>query len=73
MVKVDQLKLFKTVNEVILALQEHKPEMSMKLYLQACQAINRCQNISPLEELAYEFFSQALIIYQEEISDAEAK
>lgn len=73
LVKVDQLKLFKTVNEVILALQEHKPELSMKLYLQACQAINRCQNISPLEELAYEFFSQALIIYQEEISDAEAK
>lgn len=36
LVKVDQLKLFKTVNEVILALQEHKPEMSMKLYLQAC-------------------------------------
>jgi vacuolar protein sorting-associated protein 35 len=26
-----------------------------------------------LEELAYEFFSQALLIYQEEISDAEVK
>lgn len=71
--KVDQLKVFKTVNEVILALQEHKPELSMKLYLQACQAINRVQNLASLEELAYEFFSQALIIYQEEISDAEAK
>lgn len=26
-----------------------------------------------LEELAYEFMSQALIIYQEELSDSEAK
>lgn len=36
LVKVDQLKIFKVVNELILALQEHKPEQCMKLYLQAC-------------------------------------
>lgn len=73
LVKVDQLKVFKTVNELILALQEHKPELCMKLYLQACQAVNRIQNYTAVEELAYEFCSQALLIYQEEISDAEAK
>ena len=45
----------------------------MKLYLQACQAVNRIQNYAAVEERAYEFCSQALLIYQEEISDAEHK
>jgi len=73
LVKVDQLKVFKVVNELVLALQEHKPELCMKLYLQACLAINRVQNYAIIEELAYEFCSQALLIYQEEISDSDAK
>lgn len=41
LIKVDQLKIFKSVNQLILALQEQHPEMCMKLYLQACQAVNR--------------------------------
>jgi len=32
-IKVDQAKVFKAVNELILALQEHKPEACLKLYL----------------------------------------
>ena len=32
-VKVDQGKIFKAVNELILALQEHQPETALKLYL----------------------------------------
>jgi len=45
----------------------------MKLYLQACQAINRLQNFNHVEEMAYEFASQAMLIYQEEISDSDVK
>jgi vacuolar protein sorting-associated protein 35 len=45
----------------------------MKLYLQACQAVNRTRDYTAVEELAYEFFSQALLIYQDDISDSEAK
>lgn len=69
LVKVDQVKIFKVVNELILALQEHQPEQCMKLYLQACQAVNRIQDFHPVEELAYEFCSQALLIYHDDISD----
>jgi len=36
LVKVDQVKIFKNVNELIAALQEHQPLQCMKLYLQAC-------------------------------------
>lgn len=45
----------------------------MKLYLTGCQAINRVSNVGQLEDIAYEYFSQALLIYQEEISDADVK
>jgi len=69
LVKVDQLKIFKVVNELIVALQEHQPETSMKLYLQACQAVNRVQDYHPVEELAYDFCSNALLIYHDDISD----
>jgi hypothetical protein len=31
------------------------------------------QNFQPVEELAYEFMSQAMLIYQEDISDADVK
>lgn len=37
--------------------------MALRLYLQAAENINRTNNYQELEELAYEFFSQALIIY----------
>jgi hypothetical protein len=45
----------------------------MKLCLQAAQSINRTSNYGDLEELAYEFCSQALLIFQDDIGDAEQK
>ena len=47
--------------------------LAMKLYLQAAQAINNISDFRILEELAYEFMSQAMLVYQEEISDADVK
>lgn len=37
------------------------------------EAINRLPNFQELEELAYDFCSNALLIYEEELSDSEAK
>jgi hypothetical protein len=36
-------------------------------------AVDRLQNYGQLEEMAYEFASQAMLIYQEEVSDADRK
>jgi len=55
--KVDQMKIFKTVNELILLVQAQFPDMALRLYLQATEAINQVPNNEPLEELAYEFCS----------------
>ena len=61
------------MHELIQLIQSQYPDLSLRLYLQASESINRIQNWQDLEELAYEFCSQALIIYQEELSDSEAK
>jgi len=41
--------------------------------MQASQVINNLLNNSPLEELSYEFVTQALVIYQDELSDSDQK
>lgn len=71
--KCDQIKLFKLIHELIEKIQSHKPEVAMKLALQAASAINRTTQYGQLEELAYEFCSQALLIFQDDIGDAEQK
>lgn len=71
--KVDQVRIFKTVSELIGLVKGQYPELSLRLYLQASEAINRLPNYHDLEELAYDFCSNALIIYEEELSDSEAK
>ena len=55
--KVDQLKLFKVVNELILQIQPQQPEVALRLYLQATETINQVPESAPLEELGYEFVS----------------
>jgi hypothetical protein len=71
--KVDQNKIFKVIHELIQLIQSYYPDLSLRLYLQATETINRNPNWQELEELAYEFVSQSMIIYQEELSDSEAK
>lgn len=61
------------VAEIVEKLQGMKPELALKLYLQAAQAINRSQEFRMLEEQAYDFASNALLIYQDDISDTETK
>lgn len=63
-------KIFQLLNQVIEALSHIPvPELSLRLYLQCAEAANDCD----LEPVAYEFFTQAYILYEEEISDSRAQ
>ena len=61
------------ITELISALQGDYPELALKLNLQAVQAVNNIRSVSELEDLAYEFMSQAFIIFEEEITETEHK
>jgi vacuolar protein sorting-associated protein 35 len=43
------------------------PDLALRLYLQCAQAANNCE----LETVAYEFFTKAYLLYEEEISVSE--
>ncbi|KAL8172125.1 hypothetical protein V2J09_023929 [Rumex salicifolius] len=45
------------------------PEVALRLYLQCAEAANDCD----LEAIAYEFFTQAFLLYEEEIADSKAQ
>ncbi|KAL9260950.1 Vacuolar protein sorting-associated protein 35A-like protein [Drosera capensis] len=63
-------KIFQLLNQIIEALSNIPvPELSLRLYLQCAEAAND----SDLEPVAYEFFTQAYILYEEEISDSRAQ
>ncbi|KAJ8549195.1 hypothetical protein K7X08_032902 [Anisodus acutangulus] len=63
-------KNFQILNQIIEALSSVPvPELSLRLYLECAEAAND----SDLEPVAYEFFTQAYILYEEEISDSKAQ
>lgn len=63
-------KIFQILNQTIEALSVIPvPELALRLYLQCAEAANDCD----LEPVAYEFFTQAYILYEEEISDSKAQ
>jgi vacuolar protein sorting-associated protein 35 len=55
--KVDHNKLFKLIHELVQLIQQQYPDLSLRLYLQATEAINKIPSFQDLEELAYEFCS----------------
>ncbi|CAG9335271.1 unnamed protein product [Blepharisma stoltei] len=61
--------LLQIVNKVI----EVSPELGLKLSLQCALCIHNHDPEKTHEEIAYEFISQALILYQDELSDADVK
>ena len=71
--KVDQVRIFKVIAELIGLIKGQYPELSLRLFLQGAEAINRLPNFHELEEMAYDFCSSSLLIYEEELSDSEAK
>ncbi|XP_057449250.1 vacuolar protein sorting-associated protein 35A-like [Lotus japonicus] len=63
-------KIFQLLNQTIERLSGVlAPELALQLYLQCAEAANDCD----LEPVAYEFFTQAYILYEEEISDSRAQ
>ncbi|KAK8703028.1 hypothetical protein V6N13_021359 [Hibiscus sabdariffa] len=63
-------KIFQLLNQTVETLSIiPAPELALQLYLQCAEAANDCD----LEPVAYEFFTQAYILYEEEISDSRAQ
>ncbi|CBI17331.3 hypothetical protein AAG906_015820 [Vitis piasezkii] len=63
-------KIFQLLNQTIEALSAvPASELALRLYLQCAEAANDCD----LEPVAYEFFTQAYILYEEEIADSKAQ
>ncbi|KAI4336762.1 hypothetical protein L6164_015248 [Bauhinia variegata] len=62
--------IFQLLNEAIESLSSvPSPELALRLYLQCAEAANDCD----LEPVAYEFFTQAFVLYEEEIADSKAQ
>ncbi|XP_057964926.1 vacuolar protein sorting-associated protein 35B-like [Malania oleifera] len=63
-------KIFQLLNQTIEALSTiPAPELALRLYLECAEAAND----SDLEPVGYEFFTQAYILYEEEIADSKAQ
>lgn len=63
-------KIFQILNQTIEVLSSVPcPELALRLYLQCAEAASDCD----LEPVAYEFFTQAFILYEEEIADSKAQ
>ncbi|KAJ6411985.1 hypothetical protein OIU84_005120 [Salix udensis] len=45
------------------------PELALRLYLQCAESANDCD----LEPVAYDFFTKAFILYEEEVADSKAQ
>eukprot|EP00262_Sarcandra_glabra_P014219 TRINITY_DN40_c3_g1_i2.p1 TRINITY_DN40_c3_g1~~TRINITY_DN40_c3_g1_i2.p1 ORF type:complete len:768 (+),score=152.45 TRINITY_DN40_c3_g1_i2:216-2306(+) len=69
-VPVTPKKIFQLLHQTIEILSSvPSPELALRLYLQCAEAANDCD----LEPVAYEFFTQAFILYEEEVADSKAQ
>ncbi|KAK4859298.1 hypothetical protein QYF36_002926 [Acer negundo] len=63
-------KIFQILSETIEVLSSvPSPELALRLYLHCAEAANDCK----LEPVAYELFTQAFILYEEEIAHSKAQ
>ncbi|XP_057973028.1 vacuolar protein sorting-associated protein 35B-like [Malania oleifera] len=63
-------KIFQLLNQTIEALAYvPSPELALRLYLQCAEAACDCD----LEPIAYEYFTQAFVLYEEEVADSKAQ
>ncbi|XP_024532264.1 vacuolar protein sorting-associated protein 35B isoform X1 [Selaginella moellendorffii] len=67
---VSPKKVFQYLHQTIESLSTvPAPELALRLYLQCAEAASDCD----LEPVAYEFFTQAFMLYEEEIADSKAQ
>ncbi len=69
-VRIKPKRMFALVHETILALIEAYPEIALRLFVQCAHVADRCGSYEPI---AYEFFAQAFITYENEISDSKTQ
>ncbi|KAF3446803.1 hypothetical protein FNV43_RR11983 [Rhamnella rubrinervis] len=63
-------QIFQLLNQTIDALSSiPSPELALRLCLQCAEAASDCN----LEPVAYEFFTQAFVLYEEEVTDSKAQ
>jgi vacuolar protein sorting-associated protein 35 len=69
-VQVPARQVFKFVHESLGVMQAHYPEQTLRLYLQAALASDKCGT----EHITYEFVTQAFSTYEEELgADSKAQ
>ncbi|WOG91481.1 hypothetical protein DCAR_0310730 [Daucus carota subsp. sativus] len=62
--------IFQLLNQTIeTLLSVPSPELALRLYLHCAEAASDCE----LEPLAYELFTQAFVLYEEEVADSKAQ
>lgn len=66
-------KVFYQINELLGLITSSYPEVTLRLFCQAAQVIDNITNNLDLEDLAYDFISTALLVYQDELSDSDEK
>jgi len=65
-------KILKFAHETVTALSRtNLPDISLRLFLQCAVAADKCGG--DFETISYEFFTQAFLIYEEQISDSQAQ
>jgi vacuolar protein sorting-associated protein 35 len=64
-------KIFKTQLEVLTKFSEGNSLQALKLYLQCAHAASNVDPGHAYEDLSYDFISQALIIYEEELAESD--
>lgn len=66
-------KVFYQINELLGTITSAYPEITLRLFCQAAQVIDNIRNNVELEDLAYDFISTSLLVYQDELSDSDEK
>ncbi|GMH98622.1 hypothetical protein TrST_g10539 [Triparma strigata] len=62
-------KVFQFLHEIVTAMAVSYPDLSLKLFLQSAVAADNCK----FKAIAYEFMSQAFILYEDELTDSKAQ
>ena len=62
-------KVLQFVHEIVTALAANCPDISLTLFLQCALAADHCD----FEAIAYEFITQAFILYEDEMADSKAQ
>lgn len=62
-------KVFQFVHEIVTAMAGSFPSLSLNLFLHCAQEADKCS----FKAIAYEFVSQAFIIYEDELPDSKAQ